>query len=346
MHVDMVDEMFLCGHFCVVYMNPCHFHTGVMVIKPNISVYNELYASIGRTGSYDGADQGFLSAYFNSGCNDAPIFNPVRGQSEEPFSVLHITYNMHALYHFIRGNLDPYRCGPASGYTDHFPVATLGFPVPPIIKPWYFWTPMMGHSDMWHDIRAELSEPDMYVSYFLRLALLLVLWVALRAAMHRTPGLHEEFRVIVALRRAILRIGPSRSSVLVGVLLMMLSARFGLFVAPAIMRPTMGLSLYFVGHVIALYALARMAANIFFNITSSPIAPSVATRDLGFVMGALVLLFTMQIWRTYLFELLLGYGLHTVIVCFVIAMAGVLGSHVYLVLHIARRSPLFPHLHV
>ena len=28
------DELFLCGHFCALFMNPCHFHTGLFVLKP------------------------------------------------------------------------------------------------------------------------------------------------------------------------------------------------------------------------------------------------------------------------------------------------------------------------
>lgn len=26
--VQNIDELFLCGHFCVVFMNPIYFHTG------------------------------------------------------------------------------------------------------------------------------------------------------------------------------------------------------------------------------------------------------------------------------------------------------------------------------
>lgn len=29
------DELFLCGHFCALFMNPCHFHTGLIVLKPS-----------------------------------------------------------------------------------------------------------------------------------------------------------------------------------------------------------------------------------------------------------------------------------------------------------------------
>ena len=37
-----MDSVFMCGHFCVVYMNPLIFHTGLLVIKPDTSMFNKL----------------------------------------------------------------------------------------------------------------------------------------------------------------------------------------------------------------------------------------------------------------------------------------------------------------
>jgi hypothetical protein len=31
--LSKLDELFFCGHFCAVYMNPCNFHTGLLVVK-------------------------------------------------------------------------------------------------------------------------------------------------------------------------------------------------------------------------------------------------------------------------------------------------------------------------
>ena len=54
------DELFLCGHFCVVYMNPLLFHTGLMVIKPDTAHFDRLVHTLFSSDSYshDGADQG------------------------------------------------------------------------------------------------------------------------------------------------------------------------------------------------------------------------------------------------------------------------------------------------
>jgi alpha-N-acetylglucosamine transferase len=59
------DELFDCGHFCAVFMNPCNFHTGLLVIKPDVHQFERMvHALYNHTRSYDGADQGFLTAFF------------------------------------------------------------------------------------------------------------------------------------------------------------------------------------------------------------------------------------------------------------------------------------------
>lgn len=41
-----IDNLFKCGHFCAVYMNPCNFHTGLFVVTPNNETYNDLLKSL------------------------------------------------------------------------------------------------------------------------------------------------------------------------------------------------------------------------------------------------------------------------------------------------------------
>lgn len=41
-----IDELFKCGHFCAVYMNPCNFHTGLFVVTPNNATYNDMLKSL------------------------------------------------------------------------------------------------------------------------------------------------------------------------------------------------------------------------------------------------------------------------------------------------------------
>lgn len=37
-----MDDVFLCGHFCIVYMNPLIFHTGLIVAKPSTDMFHKL----------------------------------------------------------------------------------------------------------------------------------------------------------------------------------------------------------------------------------------------------------------------------------------------------------------
>lgn len=90
-----IDELFKCGHFCAVYMNPCNFHTGLFVVTPSNTTYNSLLKALATLPSYDGADQGFLVAYFD-GLQKAPLFDPEHPFAEKdmpPMQRLPINYN-------------------------------------------------------------------------------------------------------------------------------------------------------------------------------------------------------------------------------------------------------------
>lgn len=57
-----LQPLFGCGRLCVVYMNPCHFHTALMVVKPDPGEFDRLMFELNNgSRSHDGADQGFLS---------------------------------------------------------------------------------------------------------------------------------------------------------------------------------------------------------------------------------------------------------------------------------------------
>ncbi|KAE8712945.1 putative glucuronosyltransferase PGSIP7 [Hibiscus syriacus] len=70
------DELFQCGQFCAVFINPCIFHTGLFVLQPSQEVFKDMIHSL-ETGKEnpDGADQGFIGAYFPD-LLDQPMFHP------------------------------------------------------------------------------------------------------------------------------------------------------------------------------------------------------------------------------------------------------------------------------
>jgi alpha-N-acetylglucosamine transferase len=44
-----MDEIFMCGHFCIVYMNPLIFHTGLIVVKPSTEMFYRLVQGQSRS---------------------------------------------------------------------------------------------------------------------------------------------------------------------------------------------------------------------------------------------------------------------------------------------------------
>jgi alpha-N-acetylglucosamine transferase len=59
------NKLFDCSHFCTMFMNPCNFHTGLLIIKPDMHQFeHRVHALYNHTHSYNSANQGFLTTFF------------------------------------------------------------------------------------------------------------------------------------------------------------------------------------------------------------------------------------------------------------------------------------------
>ena len=150
-----MDELFLCGHFCVIFMNMVYFHTGLIVVKPNIDKFNDLLTALKNVevNSYDGADQGFLTAYFDQ-VEYSPLFriehlkrdinniNKVIEPYEYELMRLEMNYNLNQLYYHLDNNWNFLRY--MGHYFSNYPIPALSiaYPITPIMKPWY-WLPQI-----------------------------------------------------------------------------------------------------------------------------------------------------------------------------------------------------------
>jgi hypothetical protein len=97
------DELFQCGRFCAVFINPCIFHTGLFVLKPSMDVFKNMLheLAVGRENP-DGADQGFLAGYFPD-LLDQPMFHPpANGTKLEGTYRLPLGYQMDASYYYLK----------------------------------------------------------------------------------------------------------------------------------------------------------------------------------------------------------------------------------------------------
>ncbi|XVF52619.1 hypothetical protein PTKIN_Ptkin05aG0032800 [Pterospermum kingtungense] len=141
------DELFQCGQFCAVFINPCIFHTGLFVLQPSLEVFNDMIHQL-ETGKEnpDGADQGFIGGYFPD-LLDKPMFYPsLNGTKLDGQYRLPMGYQMDASYYYLR-LCWRVPCGPNSVIT--FPGALW-------LKPWYWWSwPVLPLGIQWHESRRQ-----------------------------------------------------------------------------------------------------------------------------------------------------------------------------------------------
>ncbi|KAI4303250.1 hypothetical protein MLD38_038903 [Melastoma candidum] len=141
------DELFQCGQFCAVFINPCIFHTGLFVLQPSAEVFSDMkhQLEVGKENP-DGADQGFIGGYFPHLLDKPMFYPPSNGSRLEGQFRLPLGYQMDASYYYLklRWNIP---CGPNKVIT---------FPGAPWLKPWYWWSwPVLPLGISWHEQRRS-----------------------------------------------------------------------------------------------------------------------------------------------------------------------------------------------
>lgn len=238
------DELFQCGQFCAVFINPCIFHTGLFVLQPSEASFKSLVAGLQTKENRDGADQGYLTAYFDDLLQRPLFLPPSNGSKLNGFYRLPLGYQMDASYFYLklRWNVP---CGPNSVIT---------FPSMPWLKPWYWWSwPVLPLGLDWHDQRKATigygTEVPMLVSEGLFYIATIITAMFVRRGMWQQPEKPLVGKLCAG--RGLFGEGTSLACLLL-LKLIALSGMVGSLILPAMLvprtvHPLMGWSLELLG---------------------------------------------------------------------------------------------------
>ncbi|KAB1202914.1 putative glucuronosyltransferase PGSIP6 [Morella rubra] len=73
--VQSIEDLFKCGKFCANLKHSERLNSGVMVLEPSETLFNDMMRKVNTLYSYTGGDQGFLNSYY-PGFPNAHVFEP------------------------------------------------------------------------------------------------------------------------------------------------------------------------------------------------------------------------------------------------------------------------------
>lgn len=299
-----MDALFRCGHFCIVFMNPLLFHTGLIVVKPSTDMFNKLLRALYSDASFshDGADQGFLIAQFD--VEHAPLFLPGEfppgTHSEAPAMRLNIGWNLNHFWYYIAFQWDwflnavpledtqypwvqAYEAG--GRRSDAVAGSSLAYCSGMMLKPWY-WFPTFyfNHHYHWHEVRARLG-----IDYW---PILLTRMLGLAAVMGLFHLANDRSRIdklswLEPVRGALLRVfcmAPVLFGYLYGVGAFFLHGYVVFQLIPYVTPPRMAWTVWAAWHVGLMWAHLNLLVNIVLRPT--PAAMRKATHANVLAMGA------------------------------------------------------------
>jgi hypothetical protein len=260
------------------------------------------------------------------------MFNPQRGKSDKPLNQLHISYNTHTFYQWSAGSYEPYRCGPFADVAGQ-PVASIGYPVPTIIKPWYWWVGMIGHTHEWNDVRMTLDEPGWFVVFVGVLALAAALhFVGSWALDKYLPTVPPQ----LAVHALLVRMGGRTSASIVCLLCLILANRISQMVVPFTAPPVYGIGMYASLHYVLVALLAQLCAVYLYRL------PVTAVHFCDFRVSIVffLLIFTARPFDHAL-STVVGHGLHVPVLRALMVWPACLLTQLNVFFHLAKDSPIF-----
>lgn len=261
------DELFQCGQFCAVFINPCIFHTGLFVLQPSMDVFKDMTDELkAERPNPDGADQGFIGGYFPD-LLDMPMFHPpANGTKLDGKFRLPLGYQMDATYFYLRLRWNV-PCGPNSVIT--FPGALW-------LKPWYWWAwPVLPLGFTWHEQRrSTLGYGAEMPLVFIQAALYIGIIAITRLA---RPSMSK-----LCYRRLDRSVSVYHASLkFTAIFCILLAYVVPFFLIPHTVHPVVGWSLYLLGS----FALCSIAINAFLLPMMPVLTPCVGVFGVLCVMA-------------------------------------------------------------
>ncbi|KAL9320398.1 hypothetical protein ACSQ67_012237 [Phaseolus vulgaris] len=151
--VKSIDDLFKCVKFCANLKHSERLNSGVMVVEPSQTVFNDMISKIKTTASYTGGDQGFLNSYF-SGFPNAHVFEP--NLSPEVLNSRPVP-EMERLSTLYNADVGLYMLA-NKWMVDENELRVIHYTLGPL-KPWDWWTSwLLKPVDVWQDVREQLEE--------------------------------------------------------------------------------------------------------------------------------------------------------------------------------------------
>ncbi|KAJ4833365.1 Inositol phosphorylceramide glucuronosyltransferase 1 [Turnera subulata] len=151
--VKSIEDLFKCAKFCANLKHSERLNSGVMVVEPSETVFNDMMGKVKTLPSYTGGDQGFLNSYYSDFPN-AHVFQP-----NLPKEVLdnRPVPQMERLSTLYNADVGLYMLA-NKWMVDESELRVIHYTLGPL-KPWDWWTSwLLKPVDVWQNARKQLEE--------------------------------------------------------------------------------------------------------------------------------------------------------------------------------------------
>ncbi|XP_022144543.1 inositol phosphorylceramide glucuronosyltransferase 1 [Momordica charantia] len=148
-----IEDLFECSKFCANLKHSERLNSGVMVVEPSETIFNDMMSKVNTLPSYTGGDQGFLNSYYSNFPN-AHVFEPnlppeVRRSRPAPkMERLSTLYNADVGLYMLANKW----------MVDESELRVIHYTLGPL-KPWDWWTSwLLKPVDVWQNVREKLED--------------------------------------------------------------------------------------------------------------------------------------------------------------------------------------------